>query len=114
MDELNQQQRQALLRKMIDNFNEFQYSEKNDGTIILEGNDAHITVYNETEGYNCITFQYSGGYFEENNPLWRNLPETLRNLKKRKDEEDKKQEDIEKKERNELYQKRLNDFLGIE
>lgn len=114
MDELNEKQRQALLRKMIDDFSDFNYTEESGGNIILEGNDAHITVYKQSENHNSITFQYSGGYFEENNPLWKNLPETLRNLKKRHDEEVRKQEEIEATKRDEEFQNRLNNFLGLE
>lgn len=110
MDKFTQEQRIALLNKIIDNFEEYSYQVDKDGIIILNDDEVQIKIFPQSENYNNLIYEQSGIYIEDNNPLWRNLPETLINRNFNLEEKKKVQESIENENNK---QEKLNKYLGL-
>lgn len=110
MDKFTQEQRIALLNKIIDNFEEYSYQEDNDGVIILDDDNVQIKIFPQSENHYNIVYEQSGIYIEDNNPLWRNLPETLKNRNFNLEEKKKLHENIENENNK---QAKLNKYLGL-
>lgn len=110
MDKFTQEQRIALLKKIIDNFEEYSYQEDKDGIIILSDDEVQIRIFPQSENYNNVIYVQSGIYIEDNNSLWRNLPETLRNRNFNLEEKKKYQKNIENEN---IKQEKLNKYLGL-
>ena len=62
------------------------------------------------EDYYPIIFEHSEIYIEDNNDLWRNLPETLKARKFNLDEKIKLETEIENENKS---QEKLNKYLGL-
>lgn len=110
MIQLKQEQRQALLSKIIENFSDYQYYDSENGQIVLTDSESKITVIPQSENNNSIILELDGEQIGDNNPLWRNLPETLRARKFNLDEENKFKSQTDK---NIDSQNKLNKFLGL-
>lgn len=110
MIQLNQEQRQALLSKIIENFPDYQYYDSENGQIVLKDSESKITVLPQSENNNPIILELEGEQIQDNNSMWRNLPETLRARKFNFDEENKFKAQSDK---NIDSQNKLNKFLGL-
>lgn len=108
--QLNNEQRKALLNKIIDNFPDYQYYVNEGGVITLKDQESKIQVFPQSENDYKIIFELEGETIEDNNPLWQNLPETLRVRKLNLDEKNKFESQINK---NIDSQNKLNKFLGL-
>ena len=108
--QLNNEQRKALLNKIIDNFPDYQYYVNENGVITLKDQESKIQVFPQSENDYKIIFELEGETIEDNNPLWQNLPETLRVRKLNLDEKNKFESQINK---NIDSQNKLNKFLGL-
>lgn len=110
MNKFSKEQRIALLHKIIDEFEKFSYQEDKDGCIILNDADSQIKIFPQSENYYPIIFEHSEIYIEDNNDLWRNLPETLKARKFNLDEKIKLETEIENENKS---QEKLNKYLGL-
>lgn len=110
MDKFTKEQRIALLNKIINNFEEYSYQEDNDGVIILTDDNVQIQIFPQSENHYNVIYEQSGIYIEDNDSLWRNLPETLRNRNFNLEEKKKYQKNIENEN---IKQEKLNKYLGL-
>ena len=108
--QLNNEQRKALLNKIIDNFPDYQYYVNEGGVITLKDQESKIQVFPQNENDYKIIFELEGETIEDNNPLWRNLHETLLVRRFNLDEKNKLKAQAEKSNDS---QNKLNKFLGL-
>ena len=98
------------MTKIIENFYDYQYYDSENGQIVLKDSESKITVLPQSENNNSIILELDGEQIQDNNSIWRNLPETLRAQKFNLDEENKFKAQSDK---NIDSQSKLNKFLGL-